>query len=505
VDPHIVMAPLGDNPPKAELYYGRSALASLRALPSDSVSMACTSPPYWGLRNYGSPPEVWGGNENCEHKWDDEMLLTNPGRRDPEHRGRHRIEGDTKTDGEGKEGVYPKSVEAFCQKCGAWRGNLGLEPTPDLFIEHLVLIFRELRRVLHPTGTLWVNLGDSYMSHVAKDYANLGGREGERSRTEGGYNGSIVIGKPSVEGLKDKDLVGIPWRAALALQADGWWLRNNIIWKKSNAMPSSVQDRFSCKYEYVFLFAKQARYFFDLHAVKVPHTSGTYDANGAFTPCQNWNETEGVERKMDQTDGQLGSMAGSPRRSGRNEYSPAGKNPGDIWEIATASYKGAHFACWPPRLVERMILAGTSSEGRCPTCKTPWKRVTEILGDVPQTHRRKHLAKSQSGEHTPQTGGTKKSTLDSGIGGDVPSRQRLTTGWVPACDCPAHKPEPCTVLDPFSGSATTGMVAMKHGRNYTGLDLNADYLGLAEARLLGNKPPSRQKGEEPDLIGGLFG
>lgn len=500
--PTIVLGAIGDEPPEAHLYYGLNVLDSLRLLPDNSVNTVCTSPPYWSLRDYGVGHQVWGGDPDCDHDWGDE--IKGKGQSGGTENSTLGVTGNPMSE-EGLQRTLQRShakprSSAFCKHCNAWRGCLGLEPTPDLFVKHMVLIGREIRRVLHPKGTFWLNLGDSYMSHAAKDYTNLGGREGERIKEEGGYGTSIVVGRPSkVAGLKDKDLVGIPWRTALALQADGWWLRNNIIWRKKNAMPSSVRDRFSCKYEYVFLFAKQARYFFDLDAVKVPHTYGTYDDDGNFEPAQQWFESGEGTRKMDQTEGQLGELAGSPRRKGRGLFSTRGKNPGDVWDIATGGYRGAHFAVWPQALVERMILAGTSAKGRCPTCKSPWERIVEA--------KKKGRIKKKGTENL--TGNRKGENPDDydrlklkGSGGIVPSETQ-TVGWRPTCDCPEHEPERCVVMDTFSGSGTTGFVAMKHGRSYVGLDLNPEYLPLAEARLTGRKAP--QPDDEIDLIGEMFG
>ena len=323
MNPTIVVGALGDDPTEARLFYGKNVLDALRLLPDESINMVATSPPYWALRDYGVGHQVWGGDPECDHEWGDEIA----GRSQSGGTGASTLGAASGGNSISPEGVQ-RSLErshaapkrsSFCSKCWAWRGCLGLEPTPNLFVKHLVLIGREIRRVLHPSGTFWLNLGDSYMSHSASAGAQVGGFEGERQKQEDGYREAAIIGKPSkVPGLKDKDLVGVPWRAALALQADGWWLRNDIIWHKANAMPSSVRDRFSCKYEHVFMFAKQARYFFDLDAVKVPHTSGTYDEEGNFEPNQQWFESGEGQRKMDQTDGQLGHLAASPRR-GREE------------------------------------------------------------------------------------------------------------------------------------------------------------------------------------------
>lgn len=454
-----VYAAVGDDPPQAGLSYGLNVIDGLRCIPPNSINMVCTSPPYWSLRDYGVAKQVWGGsNPDCEHDWGTDIEgKPQTGGTDPNTSSLGvKSGGNTLT----PEGVVrsntrshvPSRTSSFCLKCNAWYGCLGLEPTPDLFVEHIVEIGREIRRVLHPSGTFWLNLGDSYMSHAAKDYTNLGGREGERLGEEG-YADTIIIGRPKVEGLKDKDLVGVPWRVALALQADGWWLRNDIIWQKSNAMPSSVDDRFSCKYEHIFLFAKEAQYFFDLDAVRVPHAHGSAD---------------------DQS----------------------GKNPGDIWETATAQYKGAHFAVWPPILVERMIRAGTSEKGRCPNCFSPWKRIVECKGGGIKTEGSdENMTGDRLGSDPTQYDRLKLKGATV-----VTGAQRITLGWEPTCECEPLEPERCMVLDTFSGSGTTGVVAMKNGRNYLGIDLNEGYLDLAVARLRGQKAPQ----DDDDQDGAIF-
>jgi DNA modification methylase len=364
-----------------------------------------------------------------------------------------------------------------------------------MYVDHLVQVFREARRVLRPDGTLWLVLGDTFMSHSAKNLKGLGGFTGDRVRRDNELHDSLSMDhrpKPADVGLKDKDLVGIPWRVALALQADGWWLRNAIVWQKKNPMPSSIQDRFTCSYEIIFMFTQAPRYYFDLDAVRVPHTCGTYDSGGQFTPPQKWFEKDGGSRKMDQIEGQLGTMAGPPRRVGRGLYNPNGKNPGDVWRISTQPYSGAHFAVFPEAIPERCILAGTSQKGCCPKCGSPWIRITE----------RKALKKRDDK-------GRAHSLPEQRMGkSPVPERgwkvERRTLGWKPICKC-GMDPEPCTVLDPFSGSATTGKVALRLGRNYVGLDLNEDYLPIAQARILEQKAPSRDGDEEPNPIADLFG
>ena len=263
------------------LYHGGAADV-LRTMPDQSVDCIVTSPPYFGLRDYG--------------------------------------------------------VE----------GQIGSESTPAEFVAALVAVFREARRVLADDGTLWLNLGDSYASS-AKGSGGTG-----------------------------KNLLGIPWRVAFALQDDGWILRNDIIWHKPNAMPESVTDRLSNRHEHLFMLSKSPRYWFDLDSIREPHVS---------EPGR-----EGVNALRGQ---------GAIRPLGPNSgaYSEGGRNPGDVWSIATQPFTGAHFATFPVALPERAIQAGCKPGG--------------------------------------------------------------------------------TVLDPFSGSGTTGLAAARHGRRYVGIDLSADYLDLS--------------------------
>ena len=208
----------------------------LADLPESSIDCCVTSPPYWGLRDYGIPPQVWGGDPVCHHSW------------------------------------RTAAGDATCRSCGAWRGHLGLEPSPDLFVEHMVEVFRGVRRVLKSSGTVWVNLGDCYNAGTTAP------RQPSLDRV--GYwqaAGSMGDRRVKAPGLKPKDLVGIPWRVALALQADGWYLRADLIWAKPNPMPESVTDRPTRSHEYVFLLAKSPRYFYDAEAIREPCASGPSD------------------------------------------------------------------------------------------------------------------------------------------------------------------------------------------------------------------------------------
>jgi DNA modification methylase len=337
----------------------------------------------------------------------------------------------------------------ICAKCGAHRidHQIGLEPTPEEYVQNIVNVFREVWRVLRDDGTVWCNLGDSYTGS-----ANTGGNG---KRVDGGepYR---MIGLPTKggNGLKPKDLLGIPWRVAFALQADGWYLRSDIIWHKPNPMPESVTDRPTKSHEYLFLLSKNARYYYDAEAVKEAGTGTEYDrtkrAAGRMNGSRYLTEGTGQEAAGD-TFG-----VGSETRNRR-----------DVWTIATSPYSGAHFATFPPALVEPCILAGTSERGQCPRCGMPWGRVVEYERTRIQPHTSKSLQSNKSGLNT---------------NGPRPPAVSTTTGWHPACSCNAGDPIPQIVLDPFAGTFTVGMVAAKHRRDAVGIELSADYIQLARKR-----------------------
>lgn len=341
MNPVTLKPGIGDGRPTATLYYGQDVRETLRTLPAASVHTVCTSPPYFGLRDYGKD------------------------------------------------------------------GQIGLEDSPEDFVAALVEVFREVNRVLRPDGTMWVNLGDSYAGGDGYSPNSPSKLKGSiQLGSKGSLNGSVSV----PQGLKPKDLVGIPWRVAFALQADGWYLRQDIIWAKGSCMPESVTDRCTKSHEYVFLLSKSDRYFFDNDAIKEPAVSR-------------------LQGRLTSTVNQPGAAARA-KQGGQNPTCQGGtfthRNRRSVWTVTTTSYKGAHFATWPPELVRPMVLAG------CP------------------------------------------------VGG--------------------------TVLDPFSGSATTGMVALQEGRNYVGIDLNPDYLPLAVNRVQElPAPQSDAPVEEGSTVFDLFG
>ena len=491
----LVPLPVGDNPPTGRLLYGTDVRDGLRLLEPGSVHMVATSPPYYGLRDYGTAR--WeGGDETCVHTVRSASAMEGSRRTST-------LGGGKSTVGHAKEGYKNK-----CGRCGAVRQDeqIGLESSHDLYVEHLVEVFREVRRVLRDDGVVWLNLGDSFASTGGTGQSRHWDGRDKNTETQ-----SVRRGPSGA--IKVKDLMGIPWRVALALQADGWWLRNAITWYKPNPMPSPVQDRLSTTYEQVFLLAKSARYFFDLDAIRVPHTFGTYDAEGAFTPAQTWNEDPEVLRKMDQTEGQLGTMAGPPRKFGRGQYNPGGKNPGDVWSIPTQPFPGSHFAVWPQAIPERCIRAGTSEYGVCSKCGAPWRRVVERddeQGNTSSSGGKKAVA-SQNLREAGGVGrldGGRRSMEGSTFHNNPHKRKhpdRTFLGWEPACSCKKAEVRRAVVLDPFSGSGTTGRVALRLGRDYVGVDLNEEYLPMAIARLRDDPVPEKPEPPPAGSVLDVFG
>jgi DNA modification methylase len=341
----------------------------------------------------------------------------------------------------------------------------------------MVAVFREVLRVLRDDGTLWLNLGDSYASDPGKGGSgtpngrnNRGENYGRAYRAGAGRADGIVDergqrnrdGTPAGHGLKAKDLVGIPWRVAFALQADGWYLRSDIIWSKANPMPESVTDRCTKSHEYVFMLTKAARYYYDHEAIKEPVVY-----NGASHPQKRLTATK------DQPGGSERKKAG-----GQNPTCQGGsfktKNRRSVWSVATQPYKGAHFATYPEKLVEPCILAGCPARV-CAECGAPYTRITE--------KERTHESGSGRAGNLPSGKGHVPSQVRDGH--DIrmgPSVKTTTLSWQPTCTCGADT-VPGTVLDPFMGSGTTGAVAKRLGRGFIGIELNHDYINLCEERI----------------------
>ena len=291
-----------------------------------SARTCVTSPPYYGLRDYGTATWI-GGDPNCNHRRDSKVKAENCNTGHKNH--------------DEMAGVGDAIYKTVCPKCGAIRqdSQIGLEETPEEYIESLVSVFRSVRDVLTDDGTLWVNLGDSYYNYrpgKGQSYPKQ-----SVSKTKQDLPDECNKRGNKLDGLKEKDLIGIPWLFAFAMRNDGWYLRQDIIWHKPNPMPESVRDRCTKSHEYIFLFSKNRKYHYDNEAIKEPAKDwGTRDrTNGKYH-----NEGTGL----------------SPHTGLTKSYPT--KNKRSVWSVTVKPYKEAHFATYPPDLIEPCILAG-SEEG----------------------------------------------------------------------------------------------------------------------------------------------
>lgn len=444
----------------------------LRTLPAGSVHCVVTSPPYWGLRAYGTDPQVWGGNSACDHDWLDSSWR--------ETRKNDETAGPKQRTNGGSVGDRVENKADTCQKCGAWRGELGSEPTPAKFVANIVEVFAEVHRVLRDDGTCWFNMGDCYATGGgAVGRAPGGGDQGARFIRAGMIN--TQPNRMKLPGLKPKDLVGIPWRCAFALQDWGWFLRQDFIWSKRSPMPESVTDRATKSHEYVFLLTKRPRYFYDAFAVRETAVGGTPGNKTHKGATAYLNGDDKHRTKLGLT-----NMTASAHRNMRS-----------VWTLSSYPVKDAHFATFPPSIPERCIKAGTSEHGCCPKCGAPWKRITK-----------KHRIATRTGE------GSKVNAMilhpespyqdHSGTicGNRDPQRHTTETvhvGWQPWCKCDAGAPVPATVLDPFLGSGTTGLMASYMGRECIGIDINPEYAKIAERRIEAGYTPPKTKSKRKKI------
>lgn len=382
------------------------SLSVLRTLEAESVQCVMTSPPYWGLRRYDIPDLDFA-------------------------------------DG--------------------WRGQLGQEPTPDLYIAHMVAIFAEVRRVLRSDGVCWLNIGDCYSQ------SGMGGNPAESAYRKQATNvGSLIPGRKAPNGLKPKDLVGIPWLLAFALRADGWYLRAENIWAKGisfcqayagSVMPESVTDRPTRSHEQVFLLTKSERYFYDADAVREKFVYGDP------RPMGNRSATaRGVKRLT-------GNMAPEQTESTLN---PGGRNLRTVWAIGVQPFNEAHFATFPPDLVDPCLRAGTSQKGACASCGAPWERIVDYEPMPEEIREQFEDARARTADdHGREDGFT---TCRPNY-----QRKRIGEHWERTCECETTDVVPCKVLDPFNGSGTTGVAAELLRLDYVGIDLG--YHEMAERRI----------------------
>lgn len=475
------------------------ALEVLAGLPAESIDCCVTSPPYWGLRDYGTAR--WeGGDSACDHIGRSQTSQAS-------------TLGDWKNGGgqRYKENAGGMPYRDICGKCGARRVDqqIGLEPTPGEYVDKLVAVFREVKRVLRGNGTLWLNLGDSYAQGGRGGVGNRSTLEGSRHSQNESRQAIGVMGEITGPGLKAKDLVGIPWRVAFALQADGWYLRQDIIWSKPGPMPESVQDRCTKSHDYIFLLAKSKKYYYDAEAVKELATGSAHPrGNGVnpkalisdYAPNQAASNQERLHRRSPPVSG-WNSDRGSHTAIGHNaeskderyersrikqngSFSSAvaelveTRNLRSVWTIASEPLADAHFAPFPSEIPRRCILAGTSERGNCPACGRPWKRIVEKSRTYESASGRLGHKCQGKVRADGQDRGPVQDDIRSG-----PCIHSMTIGWRPTCKCGLDTTVPAVVLDPFAGSGRTGKVAKYLGRKAILIDLSAKYCEMARRQV----------------------
>jgi DNA modification methylase len=359
-------------------FYTGDAIEILKTLPAESVHCCVTSPPYFGLRDYGID------------------------------------------------------------------GQLGLEQSPEEYVNKLVSVFKEVKKVLRNDGTLWLNLGDSY----AGSGKGIGSDHGKAVFTDN----NITKTDWKLTDLKSKDLVGIPWMVAFALQADGWYLRSDIIWHKPNAMPESVRDRPTKAHEYMFLLSKNQKYYYDADAIKEPSVSPINNRKPNKRGTEAYANASGIGNNA-----QLFTRKNDGFRNKRT-----------VWTIPTKPFKGAHFAVFPPDLIRPCILAGTSLKN-CPKCGGPWFRVIKKTGHI--NRREPAHAPNNCPTKTDPTG-WKPTTIG-------------TEEFMPSCSCQGNDgSQRSIILDLFGGSGTVAMVAEELDRDSIYIDLNPEYTEMAKGRVV---------------------
>lgn len=420
---------------------------------------------------------MWGGDPACEHEWVNESVEAEnrTGQGLAEWSAKNAAGGGHKNGQIGKYAI----THGTCVKCGAWRGAFGLEPDYQMYVEHMIIILREIRRVLRPDGVLFLNIGDCYATGGGKvGDCPGGGAQGERWAT-GGHRGMHTESNSGMQGyvynhatntvdpkskngigpmtqpnrmpqfgLKPKDLSMIPARVALAAQADGWWLRSDIIWAKPNPMPESVTDRPTDSYEHIFMLTKSEHYFWDADAVREPLQKSSLDRGYSKAYM------DGVETAPKMRDAPKEVRAKADWRA--RPYIPSGRNIRNVWTFATQPYSGAHFATFPEELPRRCILAATSAKGACAQCGAPWERVSRSTTRFESGSGKAGTAREDIGGKWEVGGVNGNANIKLGPVVDV-----QTVGWMPTCLCKGQRSKtvPCVVLDPFGGSGTTGRVA----------------------------------------------
>src|ERR1043166_3488778 len=330
----------------------------LKSAPDNCVQMCVTSPPYWGLRAYGTNPQIWGGDPDCDHFWGEweEQHQIREASCHGKSRTTDRFYGAPSRRFQGNHEKH--TAGSYCQSCGAWLGELGAEPTPEQYVQNLVEVFREVRRILREDGILFLNLGDSYARSAAKGQHKAGDSGKQAYIYDRGNGRASATADLTACGMEEKDLVGIPWQTALALRADGWYLRSEIIWEKPNCLPESVRDRPTRSHEQIFLLTKSPRYYYDMEAIREAFQTD---------PKENYPKRARVTGRGDQTSSNASTSGAQQDKSGGYPPSGNGRNARTVWRFTTQPFNAKklgfqdveHFATFPEELAERCILAGS--------------------------------------------------------------------------------------------------------------------------------------------------
>lgn len=389
-------------------------------LADQSVHVCVTSPPYYALRSYSGTAAWLDGDPACDHS---------PG-------GESRVSGSTLTGGKATAGHKQEPYRDVCRKCGARRVDrqLGLEPLHDClawargappcgecYVCHMRAVFAEVWRVLRDDGSLWLNLGDSYSNASAN-----GGQSYGKNTTsaDGGYQTVRNLRKDPI-GLKPKDLVGAPWRVALALQADGWYLRSDIIWAKLAPLPESVTDRPSKAHEYIFLLTKRPSYYYDADAISEPVAHATI---ARTTPGQRAALPRfGGSKYGDSPDDHHRTMSGNEYAGGDGR-----RNSRTIWRLGREGFTGKHYAAFPTEIPRRAIRAGSSEYGVCPICGAPWERIVDHA-IIPTTKSARNFIvddRDLSADRNDQGSNRQRDGHKNGY-----ASSNTTLGWRPTCAC----------------------------------------------------------------------
>jgi DNA modification methylase len=407
-------------------------------LADESVQCVVTSPPYWGLRKYAGAQDLVWGDAGCDHVWVAKRYYTEQTAA-AETGEAFSVAGDENA-ARLKAGRWREY--GTCERCGAWRGAFGLEPTIELYVQHTVEILREIRRVLRKDGVVFWNVGDSYCG-ATSEHKNLGSFGKHSCISKKSQSGIPQDGRGErtramiSSGIKPKDLCLIPSRVAIAAQSDGWWVRSLIIWNKPNPMPESVTDRPTDAYEHVIMLTKSQKYFWDADAVRETATCDRLRGTADYEQVPNGGDNSGLARRD----------------------SEGSRNIRNVWTIPTQPYRGAHFATFPEEIPRRCILAATSERGACRQCGASWDRVAE----TEYVKHEKWFGEKQDARNSRGSQGT---SYNEPIG-------TRTIGWTPTCRCTGQRgqTQPCLVLDPFAGSGTTGRVAVELNRRAVLIDL----------------------------------